>query len=104
MVGHVPQSQVYLPRPLFLCCSPSCSHFSQQLAWGTPGVASSCCGQISFLPWASPRQWSSGVWAHTPGVCMQTTAAERMRTQASQQAFAVRRDELLECSQKHGQV
>lgn len=35
------------------------------------------------------------VGTHTPGTCIQTTAAESMGTQASQQTFAMRRDELL---------
>lgn len=56
----------YFPHPLFLWCSSSCSNFSQQLAWGTPGVASSFCGQVSFLPWASPKAMVIGsVGTHT---------------------------------------
>lgn len=58
--------------------------------------AASVGRSLSFPGLPSPRQWLSGVWAHTPGTSIQTTAAESMGTQASQQTFAMRRDGLLD--------
>lgn len=96
MVGHVPQAKVYLPHPLFLVATPA-AHISVSSWRGALQVwpAASVGRSLSFPGLPSPRQWLSGVWAHTPGTCIQTTAAESMGTQASQQTFAMRRDELL---------
>lgn len=93
MVGHVPTGQSLLPHPLFLCCSTCCSHFSPQLAWGTPGVPAASVGSSLSFP-GFPQHDGHQEYGHTPGTCIHTTAAERMGTQASQQTFAMRRDGL----------